>query len=269
MEVYQTKDGRVTKYVHDDGSETAIKKDISCDGSISVDNKYSVFISSSVGCKIGCKFCFLTTKNVPFFNLTDDQVFKNVIDAIKHKLNEEPSLKTMYIKLGWMGMGDPFLKLSQTVSVTNRLVNYLTYNKLCEGIDGVDIATTFPKEINPNTIERSLSSIRYNFMYNAIKLNSERHGRNPVRLFYSLHSGYPDVRKKLIPNADTQFSTFPLLSLLPRKCAEIIVHHIFLEDINDNTGDLDVIINMVNSIGAELRILRYNKCPHSTFIIFN
>ena len=74
FDVYRTEDGTVSKYIHEDGSETAIKLVKSTQNVLnpitntmdkveSDRNKYSIFISCSVGCFMKCKFCHLTLKN--------------------------------------------------------------------------------------------------------------------------------------------------------------------------------------------------------------
>lgn len=69
MEVYRTINGHVAKYVHDDGSETAIKTippgEVGCGGYGSIGNKYNIFISTSVGCLVGMfedELCIKTVK---------------------------------------------------------------------------------------------------------------------------------------------------------------------------------------------------------------
>lgn len=117
MEIYRTKDNLVLKYIHNDGSETAIKNVPSCDNEINFltgdivpvakdRNKFSVFISSSVGCHVGCKFCYLTVKKYPYHQLTKEQIIDNTKKAIIDAVNSNPELENKYVKLSFMGMGD-------------------------------------------------------------------------------------------------------------------------------------------------------------------
>jgi adenine C2-methylase RlmN of 23S rRNA A2503 and tRNA A37 len=116
MEVYRTINGHVAKYVHDDGSETAIKTtppgEVGCGGYGSIGNKYNIFISTSVGCPVSCKFCYLTVKKCPYHKLTARDVVLNVLDALTAELKERPGLRDMYTKISWMGMGDGFFDTS-------------------------------------------------------------------------------------------------------------------------------------------------------------
>lgn len=116
FDIFRTEDNTVSKYIHDDGSETAIKMVKSVQNIFnpltneiesreSDRNKYSVFISSSVGCFMKCKFCHLTLKNSEFIKLEEDQIFNNLKEAIQDSIHHNPDLKSKFIKLSWMGMG--------------------------------------------------------------------------------------------------------------------------------------------------------------------
>lgn len=74
MENFISEEKTVTKYVHEDGSETAIKHWGSCQQIVNPlnqemetvlndRNKYTIFISTTRGCFMECKFCHLTMKS--------------------------------------------------------------------------------------------------------------------------------------------------------------------------------------------------------------
>ena len=96
MKLFRTEDQLVSKYVHDDGSETAIKCVSSCDtiknpisGELEINsidrNKYSIFVSASAGCFMKCDFCYLTMKEMKYQKLTTNQVLQNLKDAISDR----------------------------------------------------------------------------------------------------------------------------------------------------------------------------------------
>lgn len=120
MEVYRTIDGTVAKYVHDDGSETAIKTTpVTTYGGIygKVTNKYNIFISTSVGCSVDCRFCYLTTKGCPVYNLTEEEIVGNVLAAIEAEVLHRPDLKNLFCKLSWMGMGDAYFDTQKCIKL--------------------------------------------------------------------------------------------------------------------------------------------------------
>ena len=128
MRTYPSEDKQVTKHVHDDGSETCIKTVPSLDtkpndqGEVElavVDrNKYSIFVSDSKGCPLNCQFCYLTIDEVPFQKLTYVDLTRNIMDAVHHRVESEPEIVNRYVKLCWMGMGEPILKTPAPKTIT-------------------------------------------------------------------------------------------------------------------------------------------------------
>ena len=141
FDVFRTGDGTVSKYIHEDGSETAIKLVKSIQNIVNPltkeievrktdRNKYSIFISSSVGCYMACKFCHLTLKNAKHIKITEDVVFENLKEAILEKMEFNPELATRYVKLSWMGMGDAINKPDMVYNVTLKILDWIFENKL-------------------------------------------------------------------------------------------------------------------------------------------
>jgi 23S rRNA (adenine2503-C2)-methyltransferase len=279
MEIYKSNDGLVTKYIHDDGSETAVKNVPSCDNEINIltgdvipkeveRNKFSVFISSSVGCPIGCKFCYLTTKKYPYHRLHSDQVTNNVKEALRDAIKDNPSLKNKYIKLGFMGMGDILLFPPQTITlIIERLVEFIIYEDICLGIDSIDLATTLPNIYDKLGFHLNLLDFKLNQCC-TIKINPEkRKGQSLIRLFYSNHScinrGYLIPSKKKIKYIDI----FDHLKYINNHGIDIIIHQILLKDVNDNENEIYELKRLIKdvNIDPEIRILRFNKCSGSMF----
>ena len=269
MEVYRTKDKTVAKYVHDDGSETAVKTiPIETFGGEygKVTNKFNVFISHSVGCPVGCRFCYLYVKKCPYKHLTDDNIVVNVVNAIKEELKIRSELHNMYCKLSWMGMGDALLDCDVTVKAVDKISKAIKQDDLCLGIDGVDIATTVPMF----TIESEVA--RLNNLVDILSratLNPLRGYKTPsdaVRLFYSLHSADNDIRNQLIPGASDIDTAKNLLCKLPFK---LYIHHMLFNGINDSNKDINKLLKFMQSDcinGSELRFLRFNKCTNASFV---
>jgi 23S rRNA (adenine2503-C2)-methyltransferase len=275
MEVYKTKDGLVTKYVHDDGSETAIKTVSSCGnvlnkitgeiGHVDVDReKFSVFISSSVGCPIGCKFCYLTIKKYPYRKLSGEEIFNNFKEAITHALSENPALRKKYIKLSWMGMGDPMLRDPYELRRdTIKFIKFAVGDKGIFGLDGVDIGTVLPPcrgwQHQLGTLDDYLRRYRCN-PNNVGK-------RSRVRIFYSLHSSFHFDRMKLIPIVTPYLnnSIEMLKSFNEWYNIDVILHHMFLDKVNDFDDEIKRISTISKNTGFEVRILRYNECENSPY----
>ena len=261
MESFISNDGTVAKYVHDDGSETAIKTlpegAESCGGSNR--RKFNVFISCSSGCPVGCAFCYLTVKRYPFFDLTERQIADNVVAAVKAEFNRRPEIKKLPINLSWMSMGDAWFDLKKVHHAIELILHQLDPD-LVE-IEGVDIGTTLPQVtytdiIYLKRIDRALKT--------SGKLTSKPAERTSVRIFYSLHSVIDSVRKKLVPNSLPLSIAQNFLRLLQ---FNIICHCLFIEGINDTelcVSSLGRVFSSKDTPG-QLRFLRFNKCPGSFF----
>lgn len=267
MEKYTTENKMVTKYVHDDGSETSIKHPVAddCGGLYGkVRNKFNVFISCSVGCPIGCKFCYLTVKKFPYHSLSKETVVSNVIDAITDQINTFPHFKDFYVKLSWMGMGDAVLHFFDTIDMTDMIIRRVMEKKLCKGVDGIDIGTTMPSKAGYDPIFNSLDLFKG--MLSDFPRNPLRTKISPIRIFYSMHSGLDETRKNLIPASHTLIDAFNILSKIPPELGSVIIHHMLLDGINDSDRDIDQVFKWLRFYKMPLRILRYNACKNSPFV---
>jgi len=259
MEVYITTDETIAKYVHDDGSETAIKTlpkgEISCGGSSR--EKFNVFASCSSGCHIQCAFCYLTSKKFVYTTLDPKIVTNNIIEAVEHELVRRPELLRIPMNLSWMGMGDAFFNISHTHINTLSILARL--KKKVYAIEGVDIATTMPAF--SYEYSKALNAIN-NALISTNKLTTKPHNRTSLRIFYSLHSLNDKIRKKLIPRTlDVDVAIKQLDNL--GKQYNIIYHYMFLDGINDSNKDILALIEFGRT--HNVRILRYNACPNSKF----
>jgi hypothetical protein len=146
MEIFKSKDGFVTKFIHDNGAETVLKTGPSCVSGEEIDKKKAVlFISSSVGCQQGCKFCFLTAKKYPFYKMNEEEIYQTAKEAIDASRD---ILKEKYIKFSFMGMGDCFAYDMDFDDIAIRLFHYVLDNNLVLGLDGIDIGTSMPATAN-------------------------------------------------------------------------------------------------------------------------
>jgi adenine C2-methylase RlmN of 23S rRNA A2503 and tRNA A37 len=277
MEVYKTKDGLVSKYVHDDGSETAIKFTSSCGNMVNKDtgevelveidrNKFSVFISTSVGCNLGCKFCHLTTKKYPYRKLTPTEIFNNVKEALISEVKENPEMRKKYMKLSWMGMGDAFLLDPVDLrKLSNKILSWaIRDNGVSVGIDGIDIATMMPMSRHgwPHHLA-ALNDECFSYRNNPYSKN-----RSNLRIFYSLHK-FID-RKEIMPSSRFNDSANDLQLLNQFRQwygIDIILHQLFMEGVNDTEQELKQIKSAIDCLipSTELRILRLNECEDSIY----
>lgn len=287
FEVFRSTDGTVSKYIHEDGSETAIKLVKSVQSVVnpitntietreSDRNKYSIFISSSVGCFMKCKFCHLTLKDAKHIKLTKEQVLSNLKEAVEDAVLFNPDMKNRYIKLSWMGMGDAINKSEMVYYVTLNLLDWIFSNGYATGLDGVDLSTVMPPiKDNWITIFQKLESELQKYMLNPIYsmdnvefTNSFYSHKNIFRLFYSIGSAIQEKKNDVIPNAmDLLDAANSLKKYSNEGQYAVILHHVLVDGLNDTDEELDALISFVNThfIDNELRILRYNYCSKDSY----
>ena len=274
LEIYRSKDKHVTKYVHVDGTETAIKTTPKQEfgGSYGkVYNKFNIFISSSYGCPVGCKFCYLTTKKCKYIPIDSYNIYNNIKDAVTEEIIERPQLKDMYAKLSWMGMGDVCLNTALLYETSVDILGFLVDNTIVKGIDGIDISTTLPT--NDFSIDLIVAVNNYlNLSEYLVPLNPARNymtnSRSPLRFFYSLHSALDKTRKKLIPNTISIEDAVKHINYLHKHGITVIIHHMFFDGVNDTDEELKALLYFLNKYPIkelELRILRFNACKGTRY----
>ncbi len=295
-------DSTVTKIVHEDDSETAIKTVSSCDTCINEDgtfllnetdrNKYSIFVSDSAGCFMKCKFCYLTLKNMKYKKLSYVDIVTNIKEALdeRTKAAEFGTVEKVldkYVKLCWMGMGDAFINSERVVDATYDILTHILNSdaRHARGLDGVDLSTVMPNVKNlDETFENFLllEELLKQFPLNPhndviVHRNAEFSNtgtmypdRSRFRLFYSLHSALQETREELIPNAMPMHNAIPaLLEYSEDNKHNVIFHHMFIDGFNDSQEEIDALISLIRVYSLqdyEFRILRYNTCDVTTFI---
>ena len=97
--------------------------------------RYTVCLSTQVGCAMGCVFC--ATGKLGFKrNLTTGEIVAQVLDITSHRRNEEPGFKVG--NLVYMGMGEPLLNLP-TVIKSIKILNHKAGQNI--GIRRITVST--------------------------------------------------------------------------------------------------------------------------------
>lgn len=289
MESFITDDGTVAKFIHADGSETAVKVVKSCSnfknqetGFIDTEwvdrNKYSVFISASLGCYLACKFCHLTIKGSAYKKLYTAQVVANVKEAILAELERKPEMRNRYVKLCWMGMGDALNQPDMVYDATLELMDWLMSNGYTKGLDCVDLSTVLPK-VDDVWIERfralnealavyPVNPDSFRIEQAEVSTRKEYQGRSRFRMFYSVHSAVQETREKMVPRAMLIADAIPLLKRFQADGGpNLLLHTVFVEGLNDGTDEVEHLLTFLQKHFPtnELRVLRYNYCDRSPY----
>ncbi len=266
--IKQTIEGKqTTKYIFTNGSEVSFKREFS--GQYMGNNntldyldkgKYSLVLSCSRGCNIGCQFCHLTMNNKPTETLNPDEILSDIKEVIADQISRYPILQHKAIKLCWMGEGEPLLQTNVLKSVTKPLLDWVFSKGYAKFLDGVDIATSYPK------ISKRLWTQDISELYEDTKLypkNPNQDSRTSVRLFYSLHDSTQEGRNKLIPVSRNITQALPELKEFTDETGiDFITHYMFIDGITDSGMHLLNLVDLWRTYklhNSQLRILRYNE----------
>ena len=288
MEIFRTEDNSVTKFVHADGSETAIKCVPSQStfqnpetGALEVAytdrNKYSIFISASTGCYLKCPFCHLTIKDSVYKKLSAEQVLSNLQEAVTLELAARPELASRYVKICWMGMGDALSQPEMVKTVSLELLDWILSKGYAKGLDSVDLSTVMPRVSDAwVTLFAGLNRELARYSHNPDSAQIEQAefstqtryaDRSSFRLFYSLHSAVQATRDQMAPNTTPLVNAIPLLQQIQAAGVSVLLHHLFVAGLNDKSGEIAALTRLLAAEfpDNELRVLRYNFCDRSPF----
>lgn len=208
------------------------------DGKITEEAKYTVCVSTQVGCKVGCSFC-LTAKGGFVRNLSAGEIVYQII-AIK-KRNNFSSQKRLNIV--YMGMGEPLDNFDALIKAI----------KIFSEEDGLAIS---PRR---QTISTSGISSKIE------KLGEKDLG---VQLAISLHAVDDDLREELIPmnrayNIQSIIDAVRKFPIDSRK--RVMFEYLVIKDMNDDLASAKKLIKLLDGIKAKVNLIYFNPYPGTSY----
>jgi len=208
------------------------------EGNIIKEAKFSICISSQVGCKIGCSFC-LTAKGGFSRNLTPGEIVAQVLEIKKD--NNIPENKR--VNLVYMGMGEPL----------DNLDNVIKSVKIFNDIDGLAIGT------RRQTISTSGLS------HQIKKLGEANLG---VLLAISLHAVDDEMREELMPinkayNIKSIIDAVKAFPVDQRK--KVLFEYLVMKDLNDDIKSAKKLVKLLHGIKAKVNLIYFNPYPNSPY----
>lgn len=236
----KSNDGSI-KYLfslHDGATVEAVllpmkKEEIDEDGKRMRHAKYTICVSSQVGCKIGCSFC-LTAKGGFIRNLSAGEIVAQVL-LIK-KLNNIDAQRR--VNIVYMGMGEPL----------DNLPNVSKAVKIFTDIDGLSISA------KRQTISTSGLSSQIK------KLGKMDLG---VLLAISLHAVDDKLREELMPinKAYNITSIIQAVKEFPVDLRKrVMFEYLVMKDINDDIKSAKKLVALLHGIRAKVNLIYFN--PH-------
>jgi 23S rRNA (adenine2503-C2)-methyltransferase len=200
--------------------------------------RYTICISSQVGCKIGCAFC-LTGKSGFKRNLSAGEITSQVL-MIKRDNNIAENRR---VNIVFMGMGEPL----------DNLANVSKAVHIFSDIDGLSIST------RRQTISTSGLSSQIE------KLGKLDLG---VLLAISLHAVDDDLRQKLMPinkayNIESIMNAVRSFPIDARK--RVMFEYLVMKGVNDDQSSAKKLVKLLHGIKAKVNLIYFNPHPGSEF----
>lgn len=195
--------------------------------------RYTICVSSQVGCKSGCSFC-LTAKGGLKRNLSPGEIVGQILWIKKHnKIPYEHRVNVVY-----MGMGEPL-----------------------DNLNNVSHAVRILSDKNTLAISTRRQTISTSGLAKQIKeLGMMNLG---VLLAISLHAVNDELRDKLMPinkayNISTILDAVKNFPINQRK--KIMFEYLLIDKVNDSTQHAKDLVRLLNGIRAKVNLILFN--PH-------
>ncbi len=208
------------------------------DGTIKHLPKYTVCVSSQVGCKVGCAFC-LTAKGGFVRDLTAGEIVEQILQIyIDNQIESNRKVNIVY-----MGMGEPL----------DNLDNLAQAIRIFSDVEGLSISP------HRQTVSTSGLSSKID------KLAKLDLG---VNLAISLHAVDDELREKLMPinKAYNIASIMEAVRRFPVNLRKkVLFEYLIIKDINDDLTAAKKLVKLLNGIKAKVNLIYFNPYEGSEF----
>jgi 23S rRNA (adenine2503-C2)-methyltransferase len=190
-------------------------------------------ISTQVGCPLDCKFCATGLMGYKK-NLTAGEIFD------QYKIAAKDYGKENITNIVYMGMGEPLLNYKETVKSLE--------------IFGEELTTGI-----------SLKKITVSTVGIAPKITELADTGLNVKLAFSLHSCFEDIRTKIMP-INKKYSleqNIEAMQYYSRKTGtRITFEYVMLKGINDRNEDLNALVKLCSKIPSKVNVIPFNSLKH-------
>jgi len=208
------------------------------DGKLIQEARYTICVSSQVGCKVGCTFC-LTAKGGFTRDLSAGEIIAQVV-TLKKDNNHKHNRK---INIVYMGMGEP---LDNLTNLTKAIEIFQEDEGLC--ISG-----------KRQTVSTSGLSSKID------KLGEMDLG---VHIAISLHAVDDELRSELIPmnkahNINSIIEAIKRFPIDTRK--RVMFEYLVIKDKNDDLGSAKKLVKLLSGIKAKVNLIYFNPYPGTSY----
>ena len=208
------------------------------DGSIAQEAKYSICVSTQVGCKVGCAFC-LTAKGGFSRDLDASEIVAQVVTLKKD--NEHSH--TRMTNIVYMGMGEPLDNLTNLSKAINILKDQ----------DGL-----------------AISAKRQTVSTSGLSNKIDRLGEMDlgVHIAISLHAVDDELRSELIPmnKAHNIASIIEAVKRYPIDTRKrVMFEYLVIKDKNDDLASAKKLVKLLSGIKAKVNLIYFNPYPGTSY----
>ncbi|WP_104696924.1 MULTISPECIES: 23S rRNA (adenine(2503)-C(2))-methyltransferase RlmN [unclassified Helicobacter] len=213
-------------------------KKLDSQGNIIEGEKYTFCLSSQIGCKVGCAFCF-TAKGGFIRDLSAGEIVEQVV-WLKKDNNLLPEKR---VNIVYMGMGEPL-----------------------NNLDNVSKAIRILSELNGLSISARRQTISTSGIAPKIKKLGEMN--LGVQLAISLHAVDNALRTRLIPmnkayNIQSIIEAVKNFPVDTRK--RVMFEYLVIKDVNDDLQSAKVLLKLLDGIKAKVNLILFNPHEGSEF----
>ncbi len=215
-------------------------KDVEYDqnGKILHEAKYSICVSTQVGCKVGCSFC-LTAKGGFTRDLTPGEIVAQVVSLKK----DNDHAHNRITNIVYMGMGEPL-----------------------DNLDNLAKAITIFKDQDGLAISAKRQTVSTSGLSNKIdQLGKMDLG---VHIAISLHAVDDDLRTELIPmnkahNIESIIEAIKRYPIDTRK--RVMFEYLVIQDKNDDIKSAKKLVKLLHGIKAKVNLIYFNPYPGTEY----
>ncbi len=203
--------------------------------------RYSVCVSTQVGCACGCRFC--ATGQMGFTRqLSAEEMLTQVLHFRSILAAHDADISNVV----FMGMGEPLLNEDQTLLAVEQLVD--------------------PRGLGLAPGRITLSSVG---IASGIRRLADRHSRLPIKLAVSLHAATEELRRRLMPVTATHTleSLFEALGdYTERTRRRVLFEWIMIRGVNDTAEQADALGYRLQSLPSHVNLIQLNPTPGYTAV---
>jgi 23S rRNA (adenine2503-C2)-methyltransferase len=202
--------------------------------------RYTVCLSSQVGCAMNCSFCYTGTQGLSR-NLSASEIVAQYLVAFNY-LKHEVSPKSITPNIVFMGQGEPLHNLEEINQALHIMFDH----------HGLHLG---PRQVTLSTA---------GFLPGLKKF----HTLPPINLALSLHSAFNEIRSELIP-INKQYpleAIFNILDTIPLLNKQFITYeYLLIDGLNDREVDADELYKILHQRRAIINLIPFNPFPGSAY----